>query len=109
MDAHKRGDTWITYWKLTDSEGVPIDLTGASARLHLRDETRRLAVAATEANGRIIIHPLEGEIYLRVEATDMSALRIEDHYYDLELTWSDGTVETIDDDVLPISEDYTHD
>lgn len=32
-----RGDTWQRAWVLTDASGAPLDLTGASARLHARD------------------------------------------------------------------------
>ncbi len=33
-----RGDTWRRSWIIKDEVGQPIDLTGASARLQVRDK-----------------------------------------------------------------------
>ena len=39
-----RGDTWERAWILRRADGSALDLTGARARLHVRDATGALVV-----------------------------------------------------------------
>lgn len=51
-----RGDTWRLTWAWTDSSGTPIDLTGATVALTIRErpDADILASASTE-DGSIVV------------------------------------------------------
>jgi hypothetical protein len=61
-----RGDTWTRAWELKDAAGDPIDLTGASARLQVRDASGAVVISASTADGRLTIQPAAGRIDLLV-------------------------------------------
>lgn len=104
------GDTWRRSWRLKQPSGVPVDLTGASARLHLRDTAGALLLAATTgADGRIVITPAEGLIAMTVAAADTVSLPVNRHRWALELTDAAGIVTTLEAGVLVVQEDITHD
>lgn len=44
------GDTWTRAWELRDAAGSPIDLTGASARLQVRDAAGAVVITASTAD-----------------------------------------------------------
>ncbi|WP_312677116.1 hypothetical protein, partial [Escherichia coli] len=55
-----RGDTWIRTWVLKDSNGTPVDLSGASARLMVLDSnTGTIKIVASTDNGLLTITPTE--------------------------------------------------
>jgi hypothetical protein len=58
-----RGDTWKRAWELRDAANNPIDLTGASARLQVRDQAGNVVVSASTTDGRITITPAAGRIF----------------------------------------------
>lgn len=65
------GDTWKRAWILK-SNNAPIDLTGASARLHVRNqESDELVVSASTETKELTITPEDGRIDLRVDGSDM--------------------------------------
>lgn len=102
-----RGDTWTRAWRLT-AGGVPLDLTGATARLHLRDEAGALAVAASTANGWLTLTPLSGRIDLAVPDSAM-AIDPGRYKFDLEVTFNDGRRRTMEQATLLVREDMSHD
>jgi hypothetical protein len=104
-----RGDTWLRSWIVKDSNNNPIDLTGATARLHVRDAKQVLIHAASTSTAEIIITSLEGRIDLRIEATVSEVWAIGKYKYDLELTYSNGIVLTIESSVLTVIQDQTYD
>ena len=73
-------------WK--DSSEVAINLTGYTARMHIRgklEDTTTLLELTTE-NGRILItNPTIGEIKLYISATDTSSIKWIAGVYDLEM------------------------
>ena len=88
-----------------DGDGNPVDLTGYSARMQVRDGYGGAQVIElTTANGRITLGGADGTIELSIAATDTAALSVDlsdcrrtvparqRHVYDLELEASDGTV-----------------
>jgi hypothetical protein len=103
-----RGDTWKRSWIIGGLEN-PVNLEGASARLHLRDAKGILKVEATIGNGRISITPATGRIDLRVEGADMILDPNDSYSFDLELTMTDGVIKTIEQEKLKISADITYD
>lgn len=103
-----RGDTWRRAWLLSQPAGAPVDLTGATARLHLRSSSGTLAVEATVDNGRIVITPLDGRIALSVPAAVMAAVAPGSYVADLEVTFADGTVRTIERLAVTVMGDATY-
>lgn len=100
-----RGDTWSRVWSPKDPSGVPIDLTGATARLHLRDKVGALVLEASTANGRLVIAP--GTITLEVAFADME-LPPGTYRFDLEVTYASGRRRTYEVNVLVVLEDVSH-
>lgn len=90
--------------QVTDDEpGTPVDLTGYSARMHLRTEVADpdIALELTTENGRIILgasdraatpDPVSGVVTLWVEAAAMEDLDAATYVYDLEMVSGDGFV-----------------
>jgi len=101
------GDTWARAWRLTDSAGRAIDLTGASARLHLRTAAGAKVAEAATTDGRVVIDPLAGRIDMRIPAAAMR-LPVGGYRYAMEITSADGTVRTIETNSLIVREDVTH-
>lgn len=109
---HYRGDTWLRSWVIKDATGAPVDLTGASARLHVRpqegtDTADELILAATVGDG-LTITAGAGRVDLRVEAVDMAGLDLATFRFDLEVTFADGIVRTIEQNRIMIVEDITY-
>ncbi|MBN2691740.1 MAG: hypothetical protein JXR43_07780 [Burkholderiaceae bacterium] len=104
-----RGDTWTRAWRMEDAACAPIDLTGASARLQLRDSAGALALDATTDNGRLRLTALEGRIDLLVPYADTALLAAATYRFDLEVTHASGIRRTYEQDSLVILEDVSHD
>lgn len=81
-----QGSTFERSIELQDSDGTPYNLTGYTARMHVRREveTSTTIVELTTANGRIIIYPVTGVIELKLTPTETAALTRGGHY-DLEI------------------------
>lgn len=84
--------TRILTWK--DSNGLPVNLSGYTARMHVRKdyESQIIVLELTTENGRISIIPNIGRITLSVDDTTTSQLVPSSYVYDLELVSSSGTV-----------------
>ena len=109
---HYRGDTWLRSWVIQDATGAPVDLAGASARLHVRpqegtDTADDLILAATVGGG-LTITAGAGRVDLRVESADMAGLDLATYRFDLEVTFADGIVRTIEQNRIMIVEDITY-
>ncbi len=102
------GDTWLRKWKLTDADGVAINLTGATARLHVRDADDVKVMEASTEDGRLTITPLTGEINL-VMPYSVTSLTAGKYQFNLEVTHADGTRRTYESDFLTVVEDWTRD
>lgn len=100
------GDTWKAVWFAPQPNGQPVDLTGATARLHLRDAAGAKIVEASTADGRIVIDGPAGKLFLTVPAIEM-ALVPGNYRFALEVTYADGTVRTEPPDTLTIRDDPT--
>jgi len=103
-----RGDTWLRSWAIKDSNNTPIILTGATARLHVRDAKQVLVVAASTLTGELIITPPEGRIDLRIDAIATRLWDIGKYKFDLEVTDAVGIVRTYEQDVLTVVADQTY-
>lgn len=91
-----RGATFtrIITWK--GENGTPIDLTGCTARLHMRETADAAApfLTLTTENGGITLGGVAGTIALLATATATAAVTATQGVYDLELIASDGITVT---------------
>lgn len=81
----RRGDTHPVYWRILDAAGVPIDLTGATAELHVKP-TKPSGPAVTLI---ATVEPVEKRIRHDLTGT----LAPGDYAYELEIT-KDGAIMT---------------
>jgi len=102
------GDCWRRTWRLQQLDGAPVDLAGASARLHVRDSAGTKVAEASTANGRIAITPGQGLIEMTVPAA-ATGLPPGSYRYALEITYANGCVETVETNTLVVLEDITRD
>jgi hypothetical protein len=72
-------------WK--DSARTPYDITGYTARMHVRTETDSgdIVLGLTTENGRIVIYGTQGRIDLNIPRTVMEAVAPDKYVYDLEI------------------------
>jgi hypothetical protein len=79
-------------WK--DSTGTPINLSGYTAKMQVRQTvgSSTILLDLSTLNGRIIITAISGQIQLLVSATDTAAITWQRGKYDLELVSSTGIV-----------------
>jgi FlaG/FlaF family flagellin (archaellin) len=79
----------LTYYSNTK---IPVDLTGYSAHLQVKDVYGTLLLDLSTLNGLIVLGGTAGTISLTVPAVITSTLTFTNSPYDLTLTGSDGTV-----------------
>ena len=72
----------------TDSDNNPINLTGASAKMQVRDvkNNSNLAVTLTSPSGGITIDPTNGKLTVKMTPTQTSKLYYPKSEYDVMLT-----------------------
>lgn len=104
-----RGDTWERVWQLKDAAGAPIDLTGASARLQVRNpENDEVMASASTVDAKLSITAAEGKITMVMPYAEM-ALAGGSYPFDLEVTYADGRRRTYERNLLVVIEDITRD
>jgi len=103
---HKRGDTWrqVFYWKQGSESGPPVDLSGCTARLHVKDKTKAIIVDAT---AHLTLDPINGGLSIDVPASVTELFPLEALNFDIELTFPDGSVQSTETMRLQIVEDIT--
>lgn len=77
-----------------DETETPIDLTGYTARMHVRPSVKAadVVVQLTTENGRIVLYPSLGKIELQLTAAVTETLPARACVYDLELVAPSGIV-----------------
>lgn len=92
-----QGATFSRTLTWTDPAKNPRNLTGYTARMHVRttaDATTTL-IELTTANSRISLGGTAGTITLTISATDTAALTPGKYVYDLELVSGGGVVDRL--------------
>ena len=104
-----RGDTWLRTWALKNPAKLPIDLTGATARLQVRSKDGVLLASAATTDGRIIISGVKGQIDLVMPPSVTSLFEpLDENYdFDIELTYATGIVKTLEIAELVVRKDIT--
>ncbi len=86
-----QGAQYITTIVYEDSNGNPVDLTGYTARMQLREQSSSpnpADLTLTSPSGGIVITPLTGTLVITISTAQTSALTARFYVYDLELTLS---------------------
>ena len=86
-----QGAQYTTQIILADSIGNPIDLTGYTAAMQLREQAASpnpSSLNLTSSNGGITITPLAGEMDILMTTAQTGALDARFYVYDLEITLS---------------------
>jgi hypothetical protein len=83
-----QGATWSVTVTYTDSNGAPINLTGYTAAMQVRQQynSTDAELTLTSPSGGIVITPLTGIIVITMTATQTAALEEGFYVYDVELT-----------------------
>jgi hypothetical protein len=83
----------VTTYKAGDP-AVPVNLTGCTARMHIREEleTPTVLLELTTENGGITLGGVAGTITLNISATATALITWTAAVYDLELIFADSTV-----------------
>lgn len=92
-----------------DQSGTPINLTGFSAALQVRQnyyDTTALVTLTSPSSG-IVITPLTGTVKITMSATQTGALDEGNYVYDLELYSSGGNVTRLIQGQFTISPEVT--
>ena len=82
--------TFIVEYK--DNNGLPIDLTGATAKMQVRDTKggTKLAFSLTSPSGGISITPLLGKLTIKITPTQTNKLFYPKSSYDIMITDSNA-------------------
>lgn len=105
-----RGATFSEQIEWKDENGLAIDLTGFTARMHMRDtlEATTPFLTLTTENGGITLGGTAGTVNLLASATATSAISATSGVYDLELVAGDGvTVTRLLEGLVTISPEVT--
>ena len=110
----KRGDTWRQTFRFVQDavSARPVDLTGCSARLQVRRKPSNLSrrkhedTLLLDATDSLTIDALAGTVTVDLQIPDYASLG--KHYFDVEITYSDGHVQSTDTAILDIVEDQSH-
>jgi hypothetical protein len=90
----QQGATWTLSFEWLDDAGVPIDLTGCTARMQLRAVVgSAVLLELSTTNGRLTLTGALGVIRLQVDAATTATLDRESGVYDLRITYPTGQVD----------------
>lgn len=104
----KRGDTWRIQYEFLQEDGTPVDLTDCTARQSIRKEDETTAaLTITSADSEITITPLTGIVVSVFTAADTADLDVAKYYTDLEITYSDDSVESTPTYIIDCIQDET--
>jgi len=94
----KQGATWSLVITWNDSSGNPINNTGFTANMDVRDGSNNLVVnlntTPVPGGGSITMGGLSGQITLAISSTVSSGLAVGSYYYDLFVN-SPGSVDPL--------------
>ena len=104
--ACEQGATFSWVFTLKDNNGVVVDLTGYTARMHVRvtAATASTIIELTTANSRIVLGGTDGTITLALTATETAALTAGSYVYDLELLSGSSVQRLLEGDFVVTSE-----
>jgi hypothetical protein len=107
ISPHRRGDTWDGINSITISvNGVPINLTDASIKMEFRqDLDSPVALTLSTIDGSIeIVNAVSGIIRIPPKKIEIPFAK---YFYDLQVTYANGTVKTYMEGSWEIKPDIT--
>jgi hypothetical protein len=104
----EQGATFARTLQWLDENEAPIDLTGYTARMHVRKTVKSATtlIELTTANGRITLTPADGKLDLLLTAT-LTAAITDGGVYDVELVSPGGVVTRILEGKFTLSREVT--
>lgn len=92
-----QGATFLRTISLKSTKRLPIDLTGYTGRMHIRETVAATEIIETQTteNGRITINAANGSVTILIPPTDMEEMAPGVYVYDVELESSAGEVARI--------------
>ena len=104
----EQGATFERTFTITNPDGTVYNLTGFNARMHVRKDfdSATTFVELTQANGRIELVPIFGEIRINLPASVTSTL-VKDGVYDLEIYNGTGTVHRVVQGQFKVAKEVT--
>jgi hypothetical protein len=105
----EQGATWSLPLRWQDADENPMDLTGFTARMHIRKKVTDPAfeIELTTEDGGITLGGADGSIGLFISATDTAAIDIKTGAYDLELISPGGVVTRLLEGAVTVSFEVT--
>jgi hypothetical protein len=96
-------------WKAGDPTPVPVDITGFTARMQLRQTVTSSTVLLelTTENGGITLGGVLGTINIAATAVQTAALTQKSAVYDLEMVYPGGAVRRLIEGTVTISPEVT--
>jgi hypothetical protein len=101
-----RGDSWVRTWILKDPNNNPLNLTGATVRLQVRDANDAIKISASTSDGKITLTPAQGKIDMTISYTETN-LPPGSYKFDLEVTHANGIRRTYEQGILIVIPDVT--
>jgi hypothetical protein len=85
-------EPWVWATGETVDTATPVDLTGCSAEMHIREklESPTILMTLSTANNRIVLGGALGTIALRITDEDTAAIAWKSGVYDLRITFPGG-------------------
>lgn len=83
---------WVWSTGTTEATATPVDLTGCSALMHVREKLDAIAILETFStdNGRIVLGGMAGTIAPKMVDEDTAVVTWKSGVYDLKITFPDG-------------------
>ena len=109
IPAIEQGADFFLDLTYKDDTGAPVDLTGYSARMQIREEisSPTALVSISSASGEITLGGITGTISIHIPATTTAALSFNTGKYDLELEDSAGVVTRLIQGSVTLSPEVT--
>lgn len=94
-------------WK--DANGVPVNLTGYSARMQFRPSVNAPTIyfSATSSDGRITLNGATGTITINISAAETTGFGFVSAVYDMELQSANGVVTRLLEGGVSVSREVT--
>ena len=105
----EQGATLVKPIIWSDSTGAPVNLTGCSARMQIRQSisSSEVLLELSSALNTLVITPATGTITMVFSAATTAAITWSRAKYDLEVTSGDGTVTRLIEGAISVSKEVT--
>jgi hypothetical protein len=106
LPSVKNGDTW-RFSFVWSNNNTPIDLTGCTAKMQIRDSSGTLLATASSANSEITIIGSTGTVNVVFPAATTATIPAGSYLSDLQVTFADNTVTSSSTITITVAEGIT--